>query len=213
MTTLLLVRHGESVANLEDRFAGHWDAALTPRGHAQAEKTAEYIAEHYRIDAIYNSSLRRARETAQHLADRLGMPLRPHDGIREIYAGAWEGEKFEKIEADYPEDFFTWINDVGNACCTNGETVAALADRVSAALTEIAAANDGKTLAVVTHATPIRVMQCRWQGFPLAAMQEIPWVSNASVTCAVFENGVFTLQSVGADSHLAEMRTALPANV
>ena len=213
MTTLLLVRHGESTANLQRRFAGNWDADLTPRGHAQAELTAKYITENYKVDAIYSSDLRRARETARHIADRQGLTLQLHKGLREISAGAWDGQPFEKIEADFPEDHRVWKNDIGNARCTNGEAVAEMADRVLAAVTEIALQNDGKTVVMVCHATPIRAMRCLWQGLAITDMQQVPWVTNASVTSGTFDNGIFTLQKIGADDHLASMITALPVDV
>mgnify|MGYP002513616370 CR=1 FL=1 len=54
MTTLIIVRHGQSIANLEDKFAGQkYNPSLSPLGHEQAERTAEYIVSNYNVDKIY----------------------------------------------------------------------------------------------------------------------------------------------------------------
>ena len=60
MTTLYIVRHGQSVANLEERFAGHSDFPLTDLGRRQAACAAAYLKEHVRLDAVYASDLSRA---------------------------------------------------------------------------------------------------------------------------------------------------------
>ena len=63
MTTLILVRHGQSESNLKHIFCGQTDVKLTEKGHAQAKKTAEYIIKNYKIDKIYSSDLQRAYDT------------------------------------------------------------------------------------------------------------------------------------------------------
>ena len=65
MTTLLVIRHGQSVANLEDKFAGFSDFDLTDLGRKQAECAASYIKERYKVDAVYASDLQRAMNTAE----------------------------------------------------------------------------------------------------------------------------------------------------
>jgi len=93
-TTVLLVRHGESApAHPERPFPlrdGHGDPALDPNGVRQAELLADRL-QHEAIDAVYVTTLRRTRETAEPLAERLGLPLRVEAGLREVYLGDWEG--------------------------------------------------------------------------------------------------------------------------
>ncbi len=213
MTTLLLIRHGESEANRHSRFAGQIDPDLLGRGQHQAELTARYIASNYNIDKIYSSDLKRAYKTAKALADLLVTNVITDKNLREIYAGKWEGERFDDLRNKYPEDFDVWLNDIGRARCTGGESVRELADRVFNALGSIARKNPGKTVAVALHATPIRAVQSLIQFGSLDKMQQIPWVSNASVTVAEYDSGTWTLGDISIDAHLAELKTSLPDNV
>ena len=214
MTKLLFIRHGQSQSNLAGSFTGSTDVALTDMGLRQAEATAEYIVSTYAVDGVYASDLQRAFNTGKAVADRLGLEVQPHKGLREIFAGQWEGQAFTYLLTAYPETFAgVWRHDVGNAVCDGGESVAQLRERVCAAVREIAEANPGKTLVIASHATPIRCMECICQGKSLAEMQSVPWVTNASVTEIHYENGIFTEVISSYDKHLEGMISALPGNV
>lgn len=213
MTELLLIRHGQSVANLSKYFAGASDAPLTELGLRQAQATADYICSTYRVDAVYASDLSRAFDTGKAVADRLGLCVHADASLREIYAGQWEGVSFDKLMNDFPETYTVWRTDIGNAHPDGGESVAQLQQRIVNALRRISAENDGKTLVIATHATPIRVLQCHCEGKSLCDMASIPWVSNASVTHVVCEDGVFSLREIGHDGHLGAFVSNLPANV
>ena len=213
-TKLIFIRHGESEANFEHRFTGQSNAfGLTERGHAQAQAAAEWL-DGTPVDVITASDLRRAFDTARHLADRRGMEVIPDAGFREIYAGKWEGERFDDLPGLYPEDFGVWLSDIGSAVCTDGESVADLQVRVRAAVERIVRTYPGKTVVIGTHATPIRAMQCIWQNVPLAGMKDVPWVPNASVTTVIYEDDLsWHSVEIGKTAHLAGMETALPKNV
>lgn len=213
MTTLLFVRHGQSMANVEGIYAGHFDSPLSPLGEQQAKKTADFIVQNYAVDRIYSSDLRRAYATAEPVAAELSLPITPCRELREIFGGAWERQPFTALKTRYAADYSRWLSDIGNAVCTDGESVRDLAARVWQAVQQITDENDGKTVLITTHATPIRSLQCRLQGLPLCEMHTVPWVTNASVTVATAENGVFTLNAISLDAHLADSRTALPNTV
>lgn len=213
MTTLILVRHGESAANEKNVFAGHTDVELSDLGKKQAEKTAEYIAKNYTVDAIYSSDLKRAYETGACAAKKLGLSITPDTALREIYAGEWENVKYDDLQTRYKKDYDMWLTDIGNAVCTGGESVKELSARIRTRLTEIAKENDGKTVLVTTHATPIRVCQCAWEGRSSEEMKDVPWVTNASVTIAEYDKGVWTMKEVGRNAHLEDMVSELAPNV
>ena len=88
-----------------------------------------------------------------------------------------------------------------------------LAKRILTEVEKIAKENDGKTVVIATHATPVRSMECAWRGMTFDEMKDIPWVTNASVTEADYENGKFTLNFAGKDDHLSDIATSLPKNV
>ena len=209
MTTLLLVRHGQSEANRLDLFAGFYDAKLEPHGEKQAQATAQYIQENYQIDAVYASDLQRAYKTGQIIADHLHVPVIAECGLREIDGGEWEGKKFHGLIDLYPEDFGLWQTDLANARCTGGETVRQLIKRIMSTIERIAKENDGKTLVIATHATPVRAIMTMVQYGDLAQMQYVPWVSNASVTALTYDNGVWQCIYAGEDRHLDGMKTEL----
>lgn len=212
-TTLLLIRHGQSLANLDKFFAGHMDVPLTDQGLLQAQKTADYIASTYSVDAVYCSDLCRAFATGAVIAARVNVTPVADRMLREIDAGQWTGITFSVLETTFADSYTVWLKDIGNSHPVGGESVKELADRVSAALHRIAEANPGKTVVVATHATPIRATQWMLSGKDLSHMKEIPWVSNASVTELFYENGVFRLGKVSCDDHLAELKSSFPANV
>ena len=153
MTTLLLVRHGLSLANREKFFAGQADVPLLPMGQLQARATGAFLREHYAAHKVYASDLVRAGETGQILAEILGCPLETDKGLREIYAGAWQEKTFDYMTEHYPEGYGVWRQDIGKAQCPQGESVAEMGLRVREALTRICRDNPGKTLVIATHAT------------------------------------------------------------
>lgn len=213
MTRFILVRHGQSEANRLDLFAGHSDFPLSELGLLQAQKTAEYILKKFNVDLIYSSDLKRAYSTALPVSKRTGLKIIPDTRLREIYAGEWESLAFSDIAERFADDRKVWKEDIANSRCTDGESVKELAARILACLSEIGKENDGKTVLVTFHATPIRAMQALWQTGDIETMKDTDWVSNASVTVAEYENGVFSLKSVGENAHLADINSTLPPTV
>ncbi len=213
MTKILLVRHGQSEANNLEVFAGNYDIELTELGVKQAECVADFIAKNYKVDKVYASDLIRAFKTAKCIADKFGLEVTAEKNFREIAAGKWEAVKFDDISAEYPEDWHVWRNDNGNSRCTGGESVKELAKRVTVALERVAIENEGKTIVIGTHATPVRAAKCVFDGYTFDEMNDIPWASNASVSEFIYDNGVFTVESYGKDEYLAELKSYLPANV
>lgn len=213
MTTLIIVRHGESEANGSKRFAGHLDIPLSARGHKQAELTAGYLKENYQVDAVYASDLQRAYHTALPIAKAFDMEVIKTEQLREVFAGDWQGQSFDVLESRYAQSYWIWRNDIGKAHPEGGESVAELSQRVWNAVSEIAQKEQGKTVVIATHATPIRALLCRVAGWELAKMKDIGWVSNSSISIVRVENGRWSLEQKSFDAHLAELKTHFPANV
>lgn len=207
-----MIRHGFSVANNEHRFAGHSDFPLTELGKLQAERCAEALKDE-KIDAIYASDLKRAFETATPIAKAHGLTVIPHEGLREIFAGEWEGKTFEELQSEYPEGFGVWRNDLGAAHPDGGESIAELFERIIATMGEIAKEQEGKTVCIATHATPIRSVCTAAMGGGAEDMSKLCWMPNASLNIFEYENGRFIAIDTGKIDHLGDISTFLPSNV
>lgn len=212
MTRLLVIRHGQSVSNLRGIFTGHLDLALTEIGRTQAAVTANYITSTYTVDAVFASDLSRAFDTGKAVADLVGLTVQADARLREIYAGTWEGKTFNELTATSPA-YTVFRTDIGKCQTDGGESVAQLSQRVLEAFTQIARENEGKTVVIATHATPIRALQCHCEGLPVENMKDVPWVTNASVTSVLYENGKLTLEEACHDSHLGDITSRFPSNV
>ena len=140
MTTLLLVRHGETDWNAERRWQGHADVPLNERGREQARALAEQLAGES-VDAIYSSDLSRARDTADILGARLDVPVVVDADLREIDVGPVEGLTAEESAA-----FDGW----------QGEPQEEHSERVFAAIDRIADRHPGERILVVTHGGSMR---------------------------------------------------------
>ena len=99
---LLVIRHGESEADLMDVHEGRADFSLTERGHKQAKAMALFVKDNYNISAIYCSTLKRAHQTAVHLSEATGIPLIPDDKLMEFNNGLIAGLERTVAHEKYP---------------------------------------------------------------------------------------------------------------
>jgi probable phosphoglycerate mutase len=157
MTTLILVRHGETDWNRDGRWQGHADAPLNERGREQARTLADELAGEH-VGAVYSSDLSRARETAAIIAERLGREVSLDARLREVHVGRWSGLTMEEIETRFPGDVARWRASAADHAFGDGETYAAMSQRVVAAVEEIAARHVGEQIVVVLHGGPIRAL-------------------------------------------------------
>lgn len=145
-TKLFLVRHGETVWNIERRCQGHTDIPLNEKGVAQAEKLGDYMRD-VPIDVVYASDLSRALQTAEIVARHHGLKVQTAEDLRERSYGEWEGLTREEIDERYPDQF--------KARREGGifgiESFIALRQRVVNLLTELARKHTGQTILAVSH--------------------------------------------------------------
>lgn len=188
-TLIYMIRHGESVGNQKRDFLGHTDLPITEKGEKQALAAAAYLSSiGFAPDSVYASPLCRAYKTTL-LALSLCEAPAPIclDGLREIYAGDWEGKNFDALDVEYPEERRIWREDVGHARPVGGESVAQLYGRVVSTVLTIAKENLGKTVFIGTHATPIRAVETYARGKSVDLMCEVPWPANASLSVYRFD--------------------------
>ena len=196
MTRLIFIRHGQSEANLQNRFAGQTNVPLTELGQSQAKKAAEYIIKHEKIDKIYSSDLQRAHNTAVPVSELTGIPINDVKELREICAGIWEGRLANEIEIEYEQEFRTWRKDYANARLPGGESVQEVYERVVPFVKKIAKENDGLTLLFASHASPIRAVECNSRGFGWERMSEVSFVNNSAISIFEYEPNTDTITLV-----------------
>jgi probable phosphoglycerate mutase len=199
-TTTLLVRHGETPLSAQRRFAGRGDIPLTQLGMDQAAATAARLAARG-VDAVVTSPLRRARSTAEAVAQAARAALTVDDDLAETDFGSWEGMSFAEVGARWPAEMAAWLADT-EAAPPGGESFAEVSRRVLAALDRLLRAYPDKKVVVVSHVTPVKTLICRAllaspatmfrMHLDVASISEVAW----------FQDGAAMLRSLNDTAHL-----------
>jgi broad specificity phosphatase PhoE len=149
MTEILLVRHGETDWNLENRVQGHTDRPLNHTGREQARALADRLAAETLV-AVFASDLVRARDTATIVARSHGLDVILDPDLREKNFGSWEGLTDVEILERFP--------DAVRGQWGDGETTEAVAERVVAAIDRIRTRHPAGTVLVVSHGGALRAI-------------------------------------------------------
>jgi len=158
MTTLILVRHGQTAWNVNERFRGREDVPLDEAGLEQAERTAQRIAEQWSPVTVYCSPLSRAKATAEAVARRCGLQAEMHAGLIDIDYGRWQGMTPAEARQRYPRGIRRWYRGSRWARPPGGESLAAVQRRCLKAVLEIASAHPGQAVVAVGHTVVNRLI-------------------------------------------------------
>ncbi len=180
---LILVRHGITAWNREQRMQGHTDVDLDPEGHVQACKIAERLSSlDGGVQAVYSSDLRRARLTAEAIAAPYSLPVTSTPLLREIMLGDWEGLTAAEILDRGEEELLTlYRSDSYVHRPPNSESMEQVWDRMSIAAGLIREANPDGTVVVVGHGGSLKALLCSALGASITSMKHI-FLSNASMS-------------------------------
>ncbi|MEV8127900.1 histidine phosphatase family protein [Streptomyces sp. NPDC085944] len=174
---VILWRHGQTAWNVERRFQGSTDVELTETGVAQARRAAGLLV-HLRPDAIVASDLSRAAATAAELSVLTGLAVTLEEGLRETYAGVWQGLTHEEIIARYGDEYAAWKR--GEPVRRGGgELETEVADRAAPVVLRHAEKlpEDG-TLVVVSHGGTIRTTIGRLLGLEPHSWESLGGLTN-----------------------------------
>ncbi len=198
MGKIYLIRHGETDANNSFHFQGHIDNPLNKKGLIQAANLGKYY-EKFDIDLVYSSSMQRARQTAEPLAEYHGLDVRPLDALKEISFGDWEGLSYDEIKKKWGSQLELFFNHPAQCRMPNGESFADVAQRVKSACDDIFTNNNDKNIAIVSHGGVIRVQLCLLLGLDINKLWMFS-VHNASSTCIGRWKNSLTIEYVN-DTH------------
>jgi alpha-ribazole phosphatase/probable phosphoglycerate mutase len=154
MTNLILIRHAET--DMAGRFCGHSDPELNQRGRSQLAGMVNALSEQA-IRRVYTSDLRRARQTAEAVAEHFGVEIHLRPGLREIHFGLWEGLSWSEIEERDPALARKWVEEYPNATAPGGESFVHFVTRAQREINFLRGEAAKLPIAVVTHAGFIRV--------------------------------------------------------
>lgn len=189
-TTFHLIRHGQTNWNLEGRYQGQKDIPLNETGKMQAHQTGEKLMGKY-FSAIYSSDLIRTKQTAQIIADTLGLLVIQTDSrLREIYQGEWEGQYFFEIKNTFPEKVASIRANPLHDRPPGGESIGEVAKRMIQVLDEIAIRYPCKDVLIISHGMSIATVISLTQGYGLEqAANLIP--DNGVITTIEWKNTPF----------------------
>jgi len=200
-TTTVLLRHGDTDLSPEHRFSGLRDLPLSASGARQARAAACRLAAGIAIDAVVSSPLRRAVATAAIVAGELGLSVVVDDDLRETDFGEWEGLTLAEIQQRWPALAAAWRCDPEQAP-PGGESFAETACRVNRACDRVLREHGGKTVVVVGHITPMKILLCRALGVPLGTVYRL-YLGSACINEIQWHDGGFaTVHRVNDTSHL-----------
>jgi len=210
-TTILLIRHGETAWNAEHRIQGSLDVPLSATGVWQAVRLAQRLRQ-TPIAAVFASDLARAWMTAQPLAQQLELTAVAEPRLRERDFGCFQGHTVEEIAARWPGEFEAWrLRDPAWAM-PEGESGSDFRTRVLDALSDLAHACAGQTIAVVAHGGVLDVAYRHARGLAWDAPRAHPML-NASINRLTAGGAPLSLTILewGDVAHLDDARDELAA--
>jgi probable phosphoglycerate mutase len=199
-TTLIVVRHGETLWNREKRMQGTTDTLLSDVGRAQAQALGRRLAKHG-FSALYTSDLTRARDTAAAIAEHTGREVVVDCRLQERRFGIFEGLTAAEIVARYPQEHARFASRDPDYEVPGGESAGSFTARCLGCLAEIAGRHRGEEVVVVTHGLVLDSLYRAAHGLDHGAQRPVPLI-NASVNLFGFGAGGWHLVAWGDVGHL-----------
>ncbi len=200
ITTLLIIRHGQTDSNISGYYMGWSQEDLNETGYRQVKLLSDRLSDDT-IDIVYSSPLKRALSTADALAEPHSLAPVAMDDLIEINLGDWQELHASEIIKRWPDMWQQSRVDPSGLAWPNGESFAQTAERSVRAFDSIVDANRGKLVAVVTHDIIVRIMAMHVLGVPYSTYRRME-ISNASFTKLVVMDDKKQLITLNDTSHL-----------
>ncbi len=206
-TTFIVIRHGETQWNAQQRFQGHGDSPLTPKGREQTRALGRRL-EHTPFDRLISSDLGRAMETAQIIAGHTGHALEVDSALRERNYGVLEGLTVPQIRSGHPEAYKRLYAGDPGYVIAGGESHQQHFDRNIAFFTAFIEDNPGATVALVVHGGVLDSLFRFVSGRPL---DQPPCHISVNSSLSIIAHGPFffgtqwMIQTWGDSAHLEKL--------
>ncbi|MGM0365412.1 MAG: histidine phosphatase family protein [Actinomycetota bacterium] len=198
---LFLIRHGQTIWNLEGKYQGDRDIELTELGIKQAELTARYLKD-VEFSNIYSSPLKRTVLTAEKINQNRDREIIIRKNLKEIDFGKWEGLRFSQINERYNEDYQKWLDDPFKNPPTGGENFTHFIKRTSREINAIISENkDGAEVAVSTHGGVIVALLVYWLRVPASRWRSLIQ-RQAAINVVVVHQGFPYISQINFTGHL-----------
>ena len=187
MLKIYFARHAEAMGNVLEFFQGRTDCDVSEKGVKQLALLAERFRD-IPIEAIYSSPLKRTVLTAEAVNKYHNLPIILDDGLIEINGGVWEGKPWADLPKLYPVEYGLWQNKMQNFYIENGEKMTEVFERMKYTVSNIAARNLGKTIAVVSHGCALRNYLCYAAGDGIERLKDVGWSDNTAVSLVEYDD-------------------------
>ena len=203
MTRLVLIRHGQTAWNKSGKYQGQSDVALSEEGLEQARCLAEHFPVE-KLDAVYASDLSRAMVTAETVAQKFGLEVRPEPAFRELSFGKWEGLTYAEIVAGWPEAMANFLTHPDIMEIPQGESFPQVQQRAMTRLKEIVAEHEphDHIVGIFAHGAVLRTILTGIMQMPLSQVWTLSQY-NTAVNIVRFDEGRPTVELLNSTAHLA----------
>jgi broad specificity phosphatase PhoE len=199
MTTLYLVRHGQTAWNREEVFRGRADIPLNETGRKEALLTGQYL-ERVKVDSLYSSPLSRAVETAEAIARYQGKEVQISRGLIDIDFGRWQGVSHERVKERYGDLYRQWKDTPHLVGFPRGESLEDVRERALRVIDEIVRDHADETLLMVSHRVVNKTVLCGLLGLDNSHFWQIGQ-DTGCINILEFGQG-FILRRLNDTSHL-----------
>jgi probable phosphoglycerate mutase len=188
----VLVRHGVTPHTVDKRFSGGLGGSnpgLSDEGRDQIRATADWLSPlAEEIDVVVSSPVRRTHESAEIIGARLDKEVRTEGGLAEMEFGSWDGLTYAELREKHPDELDAWLGSLDHPA-GGGESFRVVEKRVLASLDRLLEEYAGRTVLVVSHVTPIKVLVARALGAPLESVYRMEMAPASVSVLSFFEDG------------------------
>jgi probable phosphoglycerate mutase len=203
VTELIIIRHGQTVWNLQGRHQGHLDTDLSEFGIRQAQAIADRLST-VSFSALYSSDLKRAYHTAQYIAQKTNHTILVDPRLRERNYGVFRGMTLKEIQEKYPQEFAFFQSGDPDYVVPEGESSRQKYDRTVQCMTEIVTANLGRRVVIVTHGGILDAIFRYTTGLPLSIPRRFK-LFNASINTFLIQGRIWMVGTLGDICHLKDI--------